>query len=281
MKKHTHTPFLASMNLFALAILICLALSSCEDTGDVSFNDEPVVEGYLYEDNPVELKISRKSAFASDLNLDPKDLDNLNITIKEGNKAYALTAKGSGIYQSDKDGLSIKSGQTYQLSFEFKGKSVSAETKVLDKPVGYTQDVTSIKVPKLTFPPSGSLNFPDPVKFSWKNTDNSYYLLVVENTETDPDPIFDLSGFGGGDLPSRLFRVEPTQNNNFEIRSQQFQYYGWHRVILYHINPEYALLYQDSGDNSLNLKSPPTNVKNGLGIFTAISSDTLYLKVTQ
>jgi hypothetical protein len=281
MKKHIHISFLKSMNPFALAMLICLALSSCEDTNAVSFNDEPVVEGYLYEDNPVELKISRKSAFASDLNLDSKDLDNLNITIKEGNKAYLLTPKGSGIYQSGKDGLSIKSGQTYQLSFEFKGKSVSAETKVLYKPVEYTQDVTSIKVPKLTFPPSGSLNFPDPVKLSWKNTDNSYYLLVVENTETDPDPIFDLSGFGGGDLPSRLFRVEPTQSNNFEIRSQQFQYYGLHRVILYHINPEYALLYQDSGDNSLNLKSPPTNVKNGLGIFTAISSDTLYLEVTQ
>lgn len=85
----------------------------------------------------------------------------------------------------------------------------------------------------------------------------------------------------GIEPPSQLFRVEPTQNNTYEIGSQQFQYYGQHRIILYHINPEYALLYQDSGDNSLNLKSPPTNVKNGLGIFTAISSDTLYLNVTQ
>lgn len=277
MKKYTLIQYLS----LALALTMGLAFQACEDNNAVTFNDVPVVEGYLYADNPVELKISRKSPFADDLNLDPADLDELDIRIKTGNQSYSLISQGDGVYRIGNDGLQIKVGETYQLEFEFQGKTVSAETKVLAKPEGFSQDATSIAIPQISFPPSGSMNFPDPVKFSWSNPDLTYYLLVVENTETDPDPIFDLSMFGGGDLPSRLFRVEPTQNNSFEINSRQFQYYGQHRVILYHINPEYALLYQDSGDNSQNLKSPPTNVKNGLGIFTAISSDTLYLNVTQ
>ncbi|HOY17190.1 MAG TPA: DUF4249 family protein [Haliscomenobacter sp.] len=277
MEKYT----LMQYRRLALALLFGMIFQACEDSGAVTFNDEPVVEGYLYADNPVELKISRKSPFATDLNLDPKDLDALGINIRNGSQSYRLVPQGDGVYRSSNDGLQIEVGQSYQLEFEFKGKTVSAETVVLSKPEGFTQDATSIKIPQISFPPSGSLNFPDPVKFSWSNPDLSYYLLVVENTETDPDPIFDISNFGGRELPSRLFRVEPRQNNASEINSRQFQYYGKHRIILYHINPEYALLYQDSGDNSQNLKSPPTNVKNGLGIFTAISSDTLYLNVTQ
>ncbi|MDX2069464.1 MAG: DUF4249 family protein [Haliscomenobacter sp.] len=258
--------------------LLSLSLAACEDNTGIEFNDVPVVEGYLYEGNPVEIQLTRKSPFDTELNLDPADLDALNINIKSEGKNYVLLPQGDGLYRSGNDGLTIQAGQTYQLEFEFKGKTVSAETTVLAKPFGFTQDATSISIPQISFPPSGGRpNFPDPVKLNWNNADQSYYLLVVENTETNPDPIFDL----GITRPSRLFRVEPTQNNTFELRIQQFQYYGQHRVILYHINPEYALLYQDSGDNSLNLKSPPTNVKNGLGIFTAISSDTLYLNVTR
>ena len=262
-------------------VFLSLSLAACEDNTGIEFNDVPVVEGYLFEGNSVEIQLTRKSPFDTELNLDPADLNALNLNIKSGGKSYVLLPQGDGLYRSGKDGLTVQAGQSYQLEFEFKGKTVSAETTVLAKPLGFTQDVTSISVPQISFPPSGGMrNFPDPVKFNWSNADQSYYLLVVENTETDPDPIFDFSGLGITP-PPRLFRVEPTQNNTYELRSQQFQYYGQHRIILYHINAEYALLYQDSGDNSLNLKSPPTNVKNGLGIFTAISSDTLYLNVTQ
>lgn len=255
-------------------------LTACEDHTGIEFNDVPVVEGYLYEGNPVEIQLSRKTSFDADLNLDPAELDALNLKIKSSGKSYTLVPQGEGRYRSTNDGLSIQTGQTYQLEFEFKGKVVSAETTVLAKPLGFNQDVTTMRIPQISFPPSGSLNFPDPVKFNWNNPDLSYYLLVVENIEASPEPIIDFSSLGI-EPPSRLFRVEPTQNNTHEVDSRQFQYYGRHRIILYHINPEYALLYQDSGDNSLNLKSPPTNVKNGLGIFTAISSDTLYLNVTQ
>jgi hypothetical protein len=122
----------------------------------------------------------------------------------------------------------------------------------------------------------GMPEMPDPVKTNWSNPENDYYLVVVENTEENPAVIND---FGGNNPPARLFRNEPTQTNSYDIRAQQFQYYGKHRIILFHINPEYSSLYKDSGTTSQNITTPPTNVTNGLGIFTAIHSDTLFLDV--
>jgi hypothetical protein len=38
-------------------------------------------------------------------------------------------------------------------------------------------------------------------------------------------------------------------------------------------------LYKFSGNTSLNISEPPTNIKNGFGIFTGINTDTLYVNV--
>ncbi|MGC8802585.1 MAG: hypothetical protein ACP5PS_02250 [Bacteroidales bacterium] len=56
-------------------------------------------------------------------------------------------------------------------------------------------------------------------------------------------------------------------------------YYGHNYVILYHLNPEYAALYKFSGNTSLNIKEPTSNIVNALGIFTGINADTLNIYV--
>jgi hypothetical protein len=50
-------------------------------------------------------------------------------------------------------------------------------------------------------------------------------------------------------------------------------------LILYHLNADYAALYNDTGNSSQNLTNPTTNIENGLGIFTGINADTLLLNV--
>jgi len=49
--------------------------------------------------------------------------------------------------------------------------------------------------------------------------------------------------------------------------------------VLYHLNPEYAALYKFSGNTSLNIREPTTNIENALGIFTGINADTLKIYV--
>jgi hypothetical protein len=67
----------------------------------------------------------------------------------------------------------------------------------------------------------------------------SYYILVIENMETTLDAIHD---FDDSERPKNIFREEPTTDSCIEISSMQFQYYGKHRLILYHVLPDYALI---------------------------------------
>jgi hypothetical protein len=103
-------------------------------------------------------------------------------------------------------------------------------------------------------------------------------MVVVKNTETTL-----VATYNNTDTTRQrpVFRNQPTQGSSQQLRSQQFEYYGHHYIILYHINPEYAGLYDDSGNSTQNLRQPPTNIVNGTGIFTAISSDTLDFTVKQ
>ena len=142
----------------------------------------------------------------------------------------------------------------------------------------FKQSVTQIKMSGIDFstrPPTRPA-MPDPVKLTWTNGDNSYYMVVIENMETAPIAIND---YGDKLPPGRFFRNAPTQTNQYEIQSMQFQYYGRHRLILYHLNADYAALYNDTGNSSQNLTNPTTNIENGLGIFTGINADTLLLNV--
>jgi hypothetical protein len=60
-----------------------------------------------------------------------------------------------------------------------------------------------------------------------------------------------------------------------------FQYYGTHRIILYHVLPDYATLYDSNSTSSQNLSNPSTSILNGYGIFTGLNSDTLFVEVTE
>ena len=81
----------------------------------------------------------------------------------------------------------------------------------------------------------------------------------------------------------RFMRIsEPGIMDFYPINPQRdLQQFGDHRVIVYRVNPEYAALYESASNSSLNISEPPTNINNGLGIFTGISSDTLFFKVIE
>jgi hypothetical protein len=59
-----------------------------------------------------------------------------------------------------------------------------------------------------------------------------------------------------------------------------FEYLGTHRIILYRILPDYSALYDVNSNSSQNLTSPDSDIENGLGIFTGINADTLWVEVS-
>jgi len=78
-----------------------------------------------------------------------------------------------------------------------------------------------------------------------------------------------------------MFRKSTTTATGLELSPQEFQYFGRHRIILYHVLPDYASLYSDNSTSSQNLIKSSMSIMNGYGIFTDLNADILYLSVRE
>lgn len=255
--------------LFALLALLGGCASATTET---VFEDLPVVEAYLQPGRPIRVQVSHKVAYDS-AGLVLKDLDALSLTLTHAGVAYPMAAAGDGVYTLADSVLAIGYGESYRLDFQYAGAAVSAVTTIPARPRDFALSTDVLEVEAFNPGSSGPPSFPDPVEATWTNADGSHYLLYFENTETDPD----LVNEEAEGRPS--FRINPTTSNTQEVNAFTFEYYGRYRVLLYHLNADYAALYDGNGSNSQNLTAPPTNVVNGYGIFTGVAADTLWLDV--
>lgn len=260
-----------------ILFLLIVGFASCKKEEISEFTDTPIIESYLEPGNYFTLKISRQIPFSSNVQYSSDNINKLNIRLTCNNNVSMLTPLGDGKYIDSS--VIVAEADQYDLSFSFNSKNVNAYTKIPSKPINYNQSVTEITLQKIdsaTGPPSGGITMPDPIQLSWNNTDGSYYLVVIENIEATLEPIRD---FGSNAPPGNRFRKRPTSSPEIEIRPMEFHYFGTHRLILFHVLPDYASLYDQNSTSSQNLTNPSTSIVNGYGIFTGLNSDTLYLEV--
>lgn len=257
------------MRLILKIVLLVLAISCTEIEADLPTAARPVVQAYLVPGHVAEVNVKRETIF---LDTDTAiNITRLDLTIETGGQRYALTSLGGGNY-SNTD-LVIEEGKVYKLTFPYNYLEVSATTGIPAKPQGFAQSATVMAVPTLEEGLDGG--FPDPIELTWSNPDKKYYLTVVEVAGDNPEQI----NTGGFTRPAFAFRNDPSNGTRYLLTPQQFQYYSLYRVILYEVTEEYAALYQQNGTSSNNIKTPATNVTNGLGIFTGVNSDTLYVDI--
>jgi len=244
----------------------------------MEFTDWPIIEAYLNPGTYFSMKVSRQVPFSESVTYSADDINNLEITLFCNDTATLLFPAGEGLYTDSS--LLVREGDEYELSMQFNQKDVSAYTYVPGTPLDYEISDTTIAIARMdsttTGQPPGSM--PDPVSLTWTNDDGSYYLVVVENIESTLDPIRD---FGDEDPPDFVFRKSPNTSTSEELRPNDFQYYGTHRIILFHVLPDYATLYDQNSNSSQNLTNPSTSIVNGYGIFTGMNSDTLWLEVME
>ena len=263
--------------LFFIAGLVAV-FSSCTKNTDLNISaDRAIVQAYLAANHPIDILVTKEISL-SDSTASAQTLDNLTINFAVNGKNYILTKAGNGHYTSNN--IVINTADICTMSFTYNGNNVTAKTGIPSKPQNFKSSVTTIAVPIVgAFNPNAPPVFPDPIQLTWTNDTKDFYLVVVQNTETSPT-LINPEG-NGFERTNRFFRLTPTQANNQQIRAQQFQYFGSHNMILYHVDADYASLYNSNGTNSTNLTAPFTNVTNGLGIFTGINADTLPLSVSR
>ena len=263
-------------NIFWL--FLSAQLLSCEKQSTApAYNEDPVIEGYLYAGNTVSRRIISQIAVSGATVGAGEGIDTLRVFIDADSSSHLLTNAGNGIYQDST--LIILPGNEYKLHFKYKSKIVAASTIVPSLPKDFTQSAAELSLTKIeattTFTP-GSFQINDPIDLNWENTDRSYYMIVVQNTDNRPELIRDTTS---ARFRVANFRNEPAIIDQYQIRDLQFQYFGNYTITLFHLNEDYAALYSSNSNSSQNLTNPTSNIINGLGIFTGISKDTLLFKV--
>lgn len=264
-----------------LLLSLLIIVSSCEKEKNAEFTDTPIIESYLKPGDYLNVKVSRQIPFSSEVTYAPDDINNLKIEFIINDITHTLQPLGNGNYIDSS--FIVSENDNFNLLFQFNSSNVKAYTFVPAKPTNITQSDTIIYIEKIEIttgapggPPPNMGAQPEPVKVTWSNPNNSYYLIMVENMESTLEAIRD---FGDEAPPGNIFRKQPTSASSDEIRANEFQYYGRHRIIIHHVLPDYAALYNQSSTSSQNLTNPSTSITNGYGIFTGLNSDTLIVDV--
>ena len=269
-------------NTSKLLLFLAVLFSACEEENITNTETKSaVVAGYLFAGQPCDsIRITQSTSYgASDSLL--VTLDDLIVTLTDGDLTYSLTPAGEGYYRNPD--LIIESGKNYTMQFEHNGESVSAQTYVPVQREFAISD-TLIEMEKIEFGggglPSGGFTEVDPIELSWDNPEGDYYYVVVQNIEDDPEYVNEIFEDESNPFRNFSFISEPQVMDFYSIDPRrEIEQFGTHRVILFRVNPEYAALYNVSDASSLSITQPPSNVENGLGILTGVASDTLFFEV--
>ncbi len=266
--------------IFIFTILLLAAACEQETITSLETNTA-VVDAYLYAGQPVDsIQITQSFSYAR-----PEEglitLDDLVVNLFDGEKNYTLTNSGNGFYRSED--LIIEAGRSYSLDFQFNGETVSAETFIPSvRNAEISNDRIDMEKVSAGFGANPSFFSLEPIEVSWNNPERDHYYVVVENIEDDPEYVNEI--FADPDNPRRRFQIitEPEVTDFYTVDPRrEITQFGTHQVIIFRVNPEYAALYQLSGSSSVSITQPPSNINNGLGIFTGVSSDTLYFEVNK
>lgn len=260
-------------------------VQGCYDSSLI-FEDQyrVVLEAYIYQGKKVQnVKLSSMISFGNDSTGGAPISDALMV-LESAAKSWALLENDSipGLYYL-LDDLEFNPGDTYKLTASSDENEISATTVIPEAPPVILLSVDSIGIKQAhDMMDIRDIEMPDPLELTWDNPELEYYFFRIQNIETSaelirPEPPDDMPFARGG----FAFQMDtrPVNDASYRIEMQGLTHYGTHRIIVYSVNDEYVQLYNSQDQDSRELNEPFSNVENGLGIFTAFSSDTLYFEV--
>ncbi|MDX1638089.1 MAG: DUF4249 family protein [Balneolaceae bacterium] len=271
---------------YALVLGILLILAQCNPVTEPTGSEQiPVVEGYLFSDESVQqIRLSLMIPLTASDTI-PEPVNDAEVVVKHQGERYPfnLAPGDSGVYRYTGSDFTVFPGDTFELEVEMNSGNISSKTGVPPAPdsVKVSSDVVYVNSDLSFF--ELVQNLPEP-EITWHNPGDRYYYVLVENIEEHPQPIIDSEnapGFNGGPFGGAFsFRTTPTNGDSYSV-DLRGGYYGKHRVTVYSVNRDYVNLYEEREQDSRRLNEPPSNITNGLGIFTSFSSDSTFFWVLE
>lgn len=256
-------------------------LVGCDTAVEPSGSDQVVIEAFLFAGEPVQdIRLTATIPLGEDPNSAPTIDDATVRLIKEG-VTYALTSAGEdGRYEYLGTDLVVAEGDEFRLEVEYFGRVAWGETVVPAPPVDVAIDADTLFAPNLEFGGGGrrgggggggGFNADESqVAVAWDNPGDLLHFVVVEGLEDNAEQIFPdqfLERIG-----RFRFISEPTLDNFFILRLLLLETLGRHQAKVYRVNEEYNQLYENRTQDSRDLNEPPSNIRDGLGVFSAFNS---------
>jgi len=268
---------------------ISVLFFSCveENLNDIAAN-QFVVEAFIYAGEPINdirIKTTFPLAETEDISVPINDAE---VTILKNGQRFPLVASGiDGFYHYPNDDVSVNTGDVFQLEVVRNGLTATAETIVPTPTTGLVLSEDSLKVPILPFSEGreaiveaiGNFLRNSSIEATWDNPNEDLYFMVVESVSDTIDPIFPAQVIEA--LERFRFVSEPTDENSIRFLGGTLVSFGTYSVKVYHINQEYAALYENREQDSRDLNEPPSNVTNALGVFSAFNSQEAFFEVTK
>lgn len=269
--------------------LISITYFSCgeENLNDIADN-QFVVEAFIYAGEPIQ-DIRIKTVFPlADEDDTSTPINDAQVTIlKKGERFSLIPSASEGYYHYPNSDLLVEINDVFDLEVTHNGITATAQTIVPTPTLGLRISTDSLKVPAVKLSEGREAIAAKLMEFmagssieaNWDNADEDLYYMVVEQVGDTLDPIFPDQVLEA--LSRFRFVSEPTDGTSLTFLGGTLVSFGTYVVKVYHINKEYADLYENRNQDSRDLNEPPSNVQNALGVFSAFNSDEVIFEVVR
>ncbi|MBN2088992.1 DUF4249 family protein [candidate division KSB1 bacterium] len=274
--------------VFLMLIMLVILITGCTNDSPLAPDKELiVVRGYLYAGEPVtDIKLTTTLTLGSEDTLAPP-INNAKVALIKAGQRYDLvpTPGDSGYYHYEGNDLEVKTGDEFQIEVQYNNQVVTGSTVVPEAPTGLTISKSTLSFPDFDSMwelrqqgiSMDSIRQAMTLTVNWEQASDALYFIVVKNVEKNPIEVE--SGFNF--RPPRAFISSPVAAAEYAVNAMMMTHLGKHLVIVYRVNQEYADLYQSRNQDSRDLNEPLTNIVNGLGVFSAFNSDSVYFNFKQ
>lgn len=269
--------------IFFTLLVFCLA--SCTKVEELDFESNFVVEAFLFGSEPIE-NIKLKTTYPLEATEDiSAPINDATVQLLKNGNIYQLQSSGDeGFYHYTGNDLNVSSGDVFQLEVNYNNRVATAQTIIPSPPTNVAINENTVTIPRVGLNPAGLQSLREVlqgllINVTWDNPNEDWYYIVVENIEQNDDPIFPPQVEEA--LQNFRFVSDPTQSNTQIVIGAGLRHYGTHKVTVYHVNQEYADLFENRTQDSRDLNEPPSNIENALGIFTGFDSQSVFFEVVE
>jgi hypothetical protein len=270
----------------SIIALLTLVTGCTKESPMTPSAEQVVVQAYLYAGEPVsDIRLTGTIPLGSQVTKAPP-VNDAEVSLMKKGVEYKLDASpgDSGYYHYPKTDLLVQAGDDFQILVRRGGLTIEAETTVPPAPDSVRVSSDTLVLSTVFGRPTGGLGGEDStgtLTVSWKRQSSALYYVVVESVEANPDTIATSGFFRGGGAWMRRMISTPTNDDHYVIRRTDVSFLGRHEAKVYRVNQEYADLYGSRQQDSRDLNEPLTNIKNGLGVFSAFNSTAVNFDVIQ